>query len=347
MTCSSSSSPLSLHRWCRPWIDGSMVRFGPGRGEETKKTKGFGAVELREVNFRIRNAMAQNDLPTTSSVAARSFERVIAEATACIESYGTRVGDVSALQRRFEAICAELRTIQRRTEAAVDEADTEAESQAHVKALTDQRRQYEALQRAYKAAALSRKGFQKRRIEQARQELLDAPQGTAAERRKQWKTEADLVAASKGVTESLVRTKNMLAEELEHSGTQLAAIEVSQERLGKTRKEYDSQHGKLNAAQRLIKVIDWQNQSERYLMWAGLALFALTAAYIVWKRSVYFVPASLRPVAVFRYGYSMMMKMRERRVGDIGDDVADVLDLERVGVAPAAGDGGIHDRAEL
>jgi len=328
-----------MDRWIADRWFGSGQRVG--RGEETKKTKGFrrGRELCKPKGTQTR--MAQNDLSTT-------FERVVAEATACIESYGTRVGDVSALQRRFEAICAELRTIQRRTEAAVDEADTEAESHAHVKALTDQRRQYEALQQAYKAAALSRKGLQKRRIEQARQELLDAPQGTAAERRKQWKTEADLVAASKGVTDSLLRTKNMLAEELEHSGTQLAAIEVSQERLAKTRKEYDSQHGKLNSAQRLIKVIDWQNQSERYMMWAGLALFALTAAYIVWKRSVYFVPASLRPVAVFRYGYSMMMKMRERGVGDVGDDVGvDGIDLERVGVAPAAVDGGIHGDAEL
>lgn len=252
------------------------------------------------------------DDPTSS--ASSSFEQVLAEASAIVQSYATNAGDdPSSLPRRFEQTCAKLRTLMRITEVDVDESETEAESQAYVKALTNQRRRYEALQRAYKAAAVSRNGLWKQRVQQARRELLDAPQGTAAERRKQWKTEADLMEASKGVTQSLARTKNMLAQELEHSGAQLAAIEVSKERLGKTNKEYDSQHAKLHLARKLINVIDWQNQSERYLLWAGIALFALTAAYIVQKRAIYFVPESLRPMAVARYGYYMIEKMNRGR----------------------------------
>ena len=100
----------------------------------------------------------------------------------------------------------------------------------------------------------------------------------------------------------------MLAQELEHSGAQLAAIELSHERLSKTNKEYEGQHGKLITAQGLVKLIDWQNQSERYLLWAGIAIFAACAGWIVQKRCIYFVPESLRPMAVLRYGYSMLKK---------------------------------------
>ena len=234
------------------------------------------------------------------AVHARANDLVAAE-------YATHSGTASEradIERRFQGLCAQLRSLMRSTEMAVDEADSEEESRAYIQTLSDQKRQYEALLHAYRSAAISRKEMQSQRVEQARNELLNG--SNAAEKRKQWKTEADLMAASRGVTESLSRTKNMLAQELEHSGSQLAAIELSQERLGKTNKEYESQHGKLKVAQGLIRVIDWQNKSERYMLWAGLGLFCATAAYILQKRVVYFVPESLRPVAVVRYAMRMM-----------------------------------------
>lgn len=223
--------------------------------------------------------------------------------------------ELADIQRRFDQSCAQLRAELRSTEVAVDEAEDDEEAHEYIKMLTSQKRQYEDLQQAYKAAVISRKSLRKQRIELARKELLAAP--NAVEKRKQWRAEADLVAASKGVTESLTRTKHLLAQELEHSGAQLAAIELSQERLTKTNKEYDGQHGKLKTAQGLIKVIDWQNQSERYMLWGGILLFAACAAWIVQKRCMYFVPESLRPMAVVRYGYRMLKKAKEDQEGAV------------------------------
>lgn len=255
------------------------------------------------------------------SASPASFTRTLEDVYGIIDAYKTHVGpivELTDLQRQFDRSCSLLRAALRRTEVAVDESETEEESQAYIKLLNEQRLQYEQLQQAYKAATISRKALQKQRIEEARRELLDA--ANTADKRKQWRTEADLMAASKGVTESLTRTKHMLAQELEQSGAQLAAIELSQEQLGKTSKEYDEQHGKLKTAHGLIKVIDWQNQSERYMLWAGIWLFAACAAWIVQKRCMYFVPESLRPMAVLRYAYSML-----KRPEDKGRDGGDAL----------------------
>jgi len=95
-------------------------------------------------------------------------------------------------------------------------------------------------------------------------------------------------------------------QELEHSGAQLAAMEMSQERLKKTRSEYDGQHALLKRSKKFLKIIDWQNKSERYLLWAGLVMFCLVALYITQKRAMYFVPVALRPMSLVRKSISLI-----------------------------------------
>ena len=128
----------------------------------------------------------------------------------------------------------------------------------------------------------------------------------AASRRQQLSSEADVLSASQGITDSLRRTKNMMATELEHSGAQLAAMETSHERLRTTGNEYQSQNSLLGRSKSLLRVINWQNKSEMYLLWAGLVLFCLVVLYISHKRSIYFVPKSLRPVSLVRSALSIV-----------------------------------------
>lgn len=113
-------------------------------------------------------------------------------------------------------------------------------------------------------------------------------------------------------------------QELEHSGAQLAAMEMSQERLKKTRSEYYGQHSLLKTSKKLLKVIDWQNKSERYLLWAGLVMFCLVALYITQKRAMYFVPEALRPMSLLRKSISLIhsdshQDMTNGSLSDSGD----------------------------
>lgn len=77
-------------------------------------------------------------------------------------------------------------------------------------------------------------------------------------------------------------------------------MELSHHRLGQTRDEYQGQHGVMKKSKGLLKVLDWQNRSETYILWLGLFFFLLTAAYVVQKRTIYFVPEALRPVTLLK-----------------------------------------------
>jgi len=170
--------------------------------------------------------------------------------------------------------------------------------------LSKQRYDYEEISKGFRVAAVERKEKAREQRTHAREELLGSVQASVV--RKQWKNESDLVSASQKITESMKRTKNILAQELEQSGAQLAALGMSQETLTKSNKEYHSQHTKLKRAKGLISTVDWQNKSERYLLWAGLSLFCAVAFYIIQKRALYFVPPSLRPLALVRYAMRLL-----------------------------------------
>jgi len=89
-------------------------------------------------------------------------------------------------------------------------------------------------------------------------------------------------------------------QELAHTSATLAAMEVSHGQLNKTKDEYVGQHSLLKRSKGLLRTITWQNKSETLLLWGGLILFALVAAYVAQKRAMYFVPESLRPMALVR-----------------------------------------------
>jgi hypothetical protein len=127
----------------------------------------------------------------------------------------------------------------------------------------------------------------------------------------------------------------MFVQELEHTSATLAAMEASHEQLGKTQAQYTDQHGLLGASKHLLRTLDWQNRAvrgcvphcilapwmhafsrlqhasalgtdslggfavqETYMLWFGLALFALVSFYVAQKRLLYFVPHSLRPMSL-------------------------------------------------
>lgn len=185
----------------------------------------------------------------------------------------------------------------------------EEESERYSRALSKQRYEYEEILKGFKAAAVHRKEKERQKRSHAREELLGSTQASVV--RKQWRDESDLVSASQKITESMKRTKNILAQELEQSGAQLAALGMSQETLAKSNTQYQGQHSKLKRAKGLLSTIDWQNKSERYLLWAGLSLFCAVALYIIQKRALYFVPPSLRPMAFVRYALRMLFGTKE------------------------------------
>ena len=91
-------------------------------------------------------------------------------------------------------------------------------------------------------------------------------------------------------------------------------MDASHSQLGKTRDEYLGQHGLLKKSKGLLGTLNWQQRSETILLWFGLALFALTAAYVAQKRVFYFVPEAVKPMTVLRTTASLVKSGAEAGV---------------------------------
>lgn len=101
-------------------------------------------------------------------------------------------------------------------------------------------------------------------------------QGADAQiRRRQLQNDSDVVAASEGITDSLRRTRQMLNDELQHTGSTLAAMEVSHQQLHKTHDEYVGQQGLLGKSKGLLRTLTWQNKSVGFRFCFCFALLLL------------------------------------------------------------------------
>ena len=83
----------------------------------------------------------------------------------------------------------------------------------------------------------------------------------------------------------------MMAEEIDLSQGNLSLVSASTSKLNVASAEYEKQHGHLRASKGLLRVIRWHEKKEDILLYAGLVFFGLCVAYVVFRRSLLFVPA--------------------------------------------------------
>lgn len=211
------------------------------------------------------------------------------------------------LERAIQAKLAKVRALRRDLELCMEEAETEEERERIAQIVSAHVSTYHDIQKELRQSFQNRRQKWARRIAVQRQELFGGEE--AAARRRQLISEADVVAKSRGITESLRRTRQVMEEELEHTSTTLAAMDISHSQLKRTQDQYIGQHGLLYKSKGLLRTLHWQNRSERILLWCGLVLFALTSSYIAHKRAIYFVPESIRPMTILASGVRFVTKV--------------------------------------
>lgn len=89
----------------------------------------------------------------------------------------------------------------------------EEESTQYITLLSKEKRDYESIQVAFKSAVAQRREKQRERAVHAREELLRGSQDIAGAR-KQLQTESDIIRTSENITDSLRRTRNIMAQVL-------------------------------------------------------------------------------------------------------------------------------------
>eukprot|EP00850_Spirogloea_muscicola_P016256 SM000131S26686 [mRNA] locus=s131:52134:54931:+ [translate_table: standard] len=101
---------------------------------------------------------------------------------------------------------------------------------------------------------------------------------------KQEATQAGMVDTAESVTDSLRRTRQLMAQEVARGGQTLAVMAESHHTLQKADEEYKGQRTLLKTTRRLLSVLQRQDVLDRLILVAGLLFFLLVCFYILNKR---------------------------------------------------------------
>uniref|UniRef100_A0A061QWH4 Protein transport protein SEC20 n=1 Tax=Tetraselmis sp. GSL018 TaxID=582737 RepID=A0A061QWH4_9CHLO len=197
----------------------------------------------------------------------------------------------SRVKDSFSGMRQQLRDL----ELLADEQETPEEMQRVMERLNVYKREHERLQQEFQAAHAEARRQAAKAARDERTALLSGAGSRQVAAKLE--TEAEKAKAAEDITASLRRTRQRMAEEIEQSAASLETLKESDAQLLKTSDEYKSQVGLFGASRRLLRSMQVQDLVDRVILWGGLALFLLVAAYVVSKRVGYFTPAFLNPMS--------------------------------------------------
>ncbi|KAJ0622294.1 hypothetical protein HanIR_Chr01g0018361 [Helianthus annuus] len=103
-------------------------------------------------------------------------------------------------------------------------------------------------------------------------------------RRRNLQTKAGMTSAAESITESLRRTRQLMVQEVERSGSTLMAFEESTGVLKKAESEYKGHVSLLTRTRNLLSTMKRQDVLDRIILTVGFLLFSLAVLYVVSKR---------------------------------------------------------------
>lgn len=183
---------------------------------------------------------------------------------------------------------AALRAATRDLAILAEEQDSEEESERLANMLKGHQAEYERLQTAFKQANIQARRNTEAAAAAARRAMLAGGQAEQAPARAAG--QAETVATSQGITKSLLRTRQLMAQELEHTSATLAAMDASNERLAEGREELRGHRSLFSGSRRLLRALFRSSVLDSMSLYGGLALFFIVVAYILQKRTLYFAP---------------------------------------------------------
>lgn len=220
-------------------------------------------------------ALAAHEAKAASVIAKLAASNLDEKAafTACLSAAKEQMSAFRALSRELEALAEEQNTDEGSQRLAV-------EVQKH-------HAQYISLQAAFvQANAQARQNMEAASLARRQQLLAASATGSPPTQA----SNSGAVAASQEITHSLQRTRQLMAQELEHTSATLAAMDTSNERLSQTRDELHTQRGLFRSSRKLLRALLTSVMLDNVSLYGGLALFFVVVAYILQKRTLYFAP---------------------------------------------------------
>ncbi|XP_021721542.1 vesicle transport protein SEC20-like [Chenopodium quinoa] len=149
--------------------------------------------------------------------------------------------------------------------------------------LENWKEQSQSLRIALRNANLQAK-VNSRKTAQKERELLLGGGSESTARRRNLQTKAGMTSTAESITESLRRSRQIMAQELDRSTSTLMTFEESTGTLKKAESEYKGHRSLLMRTRNLLSTMQRQDLIDRILIFAGFLVFSLVVLYVVSKR---------------------------------------------------------------
>ncbi|KAK2967932.1 hypothetical protein RJ640_010542 [Escallonia rubra] len=160
---------------------------------------------------------------------------------------------------------------------------TDDEVQAAISLLQSWKNQIQSLRLSLRNANLQAKANMRKTAQEERELLLGGGEESTA-RRRNLQTKAGMTSAAESITDGLRRTRQLMVQEVERSGSMLTTFEESTGVLRKAESEYKGHRSLLMRTRNLLSTMQRQDVLDRVILVIGFLLFSLAVLYVVSKR---------------------------------------------------------------
>lgn len=212
-----------------------------------------------------------------------------------IEEYGKSrsIGDEVAINKNKDSLprlnglaqdgLAMLSTAQFNLDLLAPQLPTDDHIQNAQLTLQSWNNQIQSLRSSLRNANLQAKANMRKAAQEERELLLGGGEESTV-RRRNLQTKAGMTSAAESITESLRRTRQLMVQEVERSGSTLMAFEESTGVLKKAESEYKGHRSLLMRTRNLLSTMKRQDVLDRIILVVGFVLFSLAVLYVVSKR---------------------------------------------------------------
>ncbi|MED6133199.1 hypothetical protein PIB30_026268 [Stylosanthes scabra] len=183
-------------------------------------------------------------------------------------------------------------------------------------------------------ANMQAKANMRKAAQEERAQLLGGGEESTA-RRRNLQTKAGMTSAAESITESLRRTRQLMAQEVERSTSTLMTLDESTGVLKKAESEYKGHRSLLMRTRNLLSTMQRQDVLDRIIMAVGFLLFSFAVLYVVSKR-IGLLTLQRKVTEAIKAGMAGKGELRPQ-------DIIDKININRVGNMEAPIDQRIHD----
>ncbi|KAL1320524.1 hypothetical protein AAHE18_14G062000 [Arachis hypogaea] len=211
---------------------------------------------------------------------------------------------------------------------------TDSEVQSARNSLESWKTLIQTLRLNLRNANMQAKANMRKAAQEERALLLGGGEESTA-RRRNLQTKAGMTSAAESITESLRRTRQLMAQEVERSTSTLMTLDESTGVLRKAESEYKGHRSLLMRTRNLLSTMQRQDVLDRIIMAVGFLLFSLAVLYVVSKR-IGLLTLQRKVTEAIKAGMAGKAELRPQ-------DIVDKININHVRNMEAPIDQRIHD----